>query len=132
MTQTRSIDPPDTPGATHTRLAALTGLVGALGASSCCVLPLILVSLGVSGAWIGALTALEPLKPLFLTVAILALGWGFRRIYRRRVCVPGETCSRPMPDRLVKSALWLSTGLVAAALAWGWIAPVLAPVLLGL
>src|SRR5262249_51569837 len=35
------------------RLMAAVGLVGALAASSCCILPLVLFSLGVSGAWIG-------------------------------------------------------------------------------
>jgi mercuric ion transport protein len=32
------------------------GLLGALAASSCCILPLVLFSLGVSGAWIGNFT----------------------------------------------------------------------------
>src|SRR5262245_16002083 len=42
------------------RLMAAGGLVGALAASSCCILPLLLFSLGVSGAWIGNLTRLAP------------------------------------------------------------------------
>ena len=33
---------------------AAGGLIGALAASSCCILPLVLFALGVSGAWIGA------------------------------------------------------------------------------
>src|SRR6185312_8587999 len=48
------------------RLIAAGGIVGALAASSCCIVPLILFSLGISGAWIGNLTALAPWKPLFV------------------------------------------------------------------
>ena len=34
-------------------LLAVGGLLGAVLASACCILPLALVTLGVSGAWIG-------------------------------------------------------------------------------
>ena len=33
-------------------------VIGALAMSSCCILPLVLFSLGVTGAWLGNLTAL--------------------------------------------------------------------------
>lgn len=125
-------DTSDPSGASNAKIAALTGLVAALGASSCCILPLVLFSVGVSGAWIGTLTALEPLKPVFLAVAAAAVGWGFLRVYRRPACAPGDACARPMPNRVVKSALWLSVALVLTALFWSWIAPALAPILLGL
>ena len=39
---------------------AAGGVVGSILASACCVVPLLLVLLGVSGAWIGNLTKLEP------------------------------------------------------------------------
>ena len=39
-------------------LIAAGGILGALAASSCCIVPLILFSLGIGGAWIGNLTAL--------------------------------------------------------------------------
>jgi mercuric ion transport protein len=57
------------------RMTAIAGVLGAIAASSCCVLPLLFVSLGVSGAWIGNLTALAPYQPyiLALTVAVLGL-----------------------------------------------------------
>jgi hypothetical protein len=49
----------------RTRFVAAGGVLGALAASSCCILPLVLFSLGISGAWIGNLTALAPYKPYF-------------------------------------------------------------------
>src|SRR5215472_16544699 len=48
---------------------AVGGLMGAVAASSCCILPLLLFSLGVSGAWIGNLTRLAPYQPYFIAIA---------------------------------------------------------------
>ncbi|WP_245540869.1 mercuric transporter MerT family protein [Octadecabacter antarcticus] len=48
------------PDSRKTRIIAAGGILGALAASTCCIVPLILFSLGVSGVWIGNLTALEP------------------------------------------------------------------------
>src|SRR6266481_210174 len=47
-------------------LLAAGGVIGAIAASSCCILPLVLFTLGISGAWIGNLTALAPYQPIFL------------------------------------------------------------------
>lgn len=115
------------------RLMALGGVFGAIGASTCCIVPLILFSLGVSGAWVGNLTALEPYKPIFIVFTLGFLGYGYWIVYRKpKACAEGEACARPLPNRLVKSALWVSTFLILIALFWNWIAPVVAPILLGL
>ncbi|MGH8614610.1 MAG: mercuric transporter MerT family protein, partial [Gammaproteobacteria bacterium] len=44
-------------------LLSLGGILAAIAASSCCVLPLVLFTLGISGAWISNLTALAPYQP---------------------------------------------------------------------
>src|SRR5215467_7565079 len=92
------------------------GISGAIAASSCCVLPLVFVSLGVSGAWIGHLTALAPYQPYFVAFTVAALGYGFYSVYwrPRQVCSDGA-CERPLPNRAVKLGLWLGTILVAVA-----------------
>jgi mercuric ion transport protein len=114
------------------RMIAAGGTLGALAASTCCIVPLILFSLGVSGAWIGNLTALEPYKPIFIVITLGFLGYGYWMVYRKpKACAEGETCARPLPNRLVKYALWASTFLIVIALFWNWIAPVVAPILLG-
>lgn len=97
---------------------AAGGLLGALAASTCCLLPLALFGVGVSGAWIANLTALAPYQPVFLSLALACLLAGFWLAYRRPVaaCLEGEACTRPTPRRAVRVALWLATGLVAAAL----------------
>ncbi len=113
------------------RWMATGGILAALGASSCCILPLVLFSLGISGAWIGNLTAMAPLKPYFITVAVGFLGYGFYMVYRKPKCADGAVCARPLPGRLVKFSLWGSTLIIITALFWTWIAPVVAPILLG-
>ncbi|RMF07545.1 MAG: mercury transporter MerT [Alphaproteobacteria bacterium] len=106
----------ETPQTTDQRrggLLATGGILGALIASSCCVAPLVLVTLGVSGAWIGNLTALEPYKPFFLVATALFLAGGFWHVYFRpkQVCVEGSHCARPASSRITRSALWIATVL---------------------
>jgi mercuric ion transport protein len=106
------------------RLVAAGGLFGALAASSCCILPLVLFSLGISGAWIANLTALSPYKPYFAAATIALLGHGYYLVYvkPRQACADGS-CARPLPNHLVKASLWIATVLVMAALAFDSIAP---------
>ena len=111
-------------GSRRTWVAA-GGILGALAASSCCILPLALFSLGISGAWIGQLTALSPYQPIFIAIALGFLGYGFWLVYRKPkvACADGAACARPLPNRLVKTALWFATGLIMLAFAWPYILP---------
>ncbi len=110
-----------------TGILATGGLLGALAASSCCVVPLVLFTLGVGGAWIGNLTALAPYQPLFVTLTLGFLGAGFYLVYRRpkAACADASVCPRPASRRVVKTALWSATVLVAAAMAFPYYAPLL-------
>ncbi len=108
------------------RLAAGGALAGALLASSCCVLPLVLFLLGVTGAWIGSLTALAPWKPLFLTATAGLLGYGYYHVYfRRSSCARKGACARSASRRPVEIALWVATVLAVLAGAFDRIAPLL-------
>lgn len=106
---------------------AVGGLAAAIGATSCCVLPLALFALGISGAWIGNVTALAPYHLYFVAAAVVFLGLGFFQVYRRprAACVQDLNCARPASTRLVKIALWTATLLVALALAFPYVAPLL-------
>lgn len=110
----------------HARLIAAGGILGALAASSCCILPLVLFSLGISGAWIANFTALAPFKPYFAAGTLALLGYGYYLVYvkPKQACADGS-CARPLPNRLVKSSLWIATVLVVVALAFDYIAPLL-------
>jgi mercuric ion transport protein len=96
-------------------MAATGGVIGALLASSCCILPLLLVILGVSGSWIGSLSELNVYQPYFILFASLCLGAGFWQVYikPRRDCEGESYCAKPRSDILIKSALWGATALVA-------------------
>lgn len=104
---------------------AAGGIIGAVLASSCCVVPLVLVTLGVSGAWIGSLTALEPYKPYFVIVTLAFLAGGFWHVYFRQKpdCVDGTYCARPESALLTKAALWIATIIVVVAMTLQWWAP---------
>jgi hypothetical protein len=65
-------------------LTAAGGLLAALVASSCCVLPLVLFSLGVSGAWIGNFTQLAPYQHCFIVATIGFLGTGYWLVFACR------------------------------------------------
>lgn len=134
MTETlESLEQQNANQSRKTRMIAAGGILGAIAASTCCIVPLILFSLGVSGAWIGNLTALEPYKPIFIIITLGFLGYGYWMVYRKpKECSGAEACARPLPNRLVKTALWGSTLLILIAIFWTWIAPVVAPILLGL
>ena len=108
---------------------AIGGLAAALGASSCCVLPLMLFTLGISGAWIGNLTALAPYQPFFVGAALVLLALGLVRVYRRPrlACADGDTCARPLPARGMKVVLWASLALVILAVAFPYVAPLFIP-----
>ena len=108
-------------------LMAVGGLLGALGASSCCLLPLVLFGLGVSGAWIGNLTQLAPYQPFFMAATIACLGYGYWLVYRssKVACAGGEACARPLSNRLVQLGLIVATVLVIAAIGLDFLAPLL-------
>ena len=119
--------------ANKTRLIAAGGILGAIAASSCCVIPLVLFSFGISGAWIGNLTALSLYKPIFIAITLGFLGYGYYLVHRQPkvACAQDEACARPLPNRLVKGALWFSTVLVAIAFSWPVIISYLAPYIFG-
>lgn len=84
---------------------ATGGLIGGLLASTCCIAPLILVLMGVGGAWVGNLTALAPYQWFFVAIALVCLGAGFWHVYYKPkiVCVEGSYCATPNSNsRLVK------------------------------
>lgn len=103
-------------------------LITALAASICCGGPLVLLLLGVSGAWTGNLTALEPYRPLFIGATMGLLGFSFFRVYHkpREVCSPTSQCANPGSRRINKILLWMAAGLAVVLLALPYFAPRLA------
>ena len=109
-------------------LISTGGALGALAMSSCCILPLVLFSLGITGAWIGNLAALYPYKLYFLVPTAGFLAGGFYLAYRKpnvAACESDGYCGTPISDRINKTVLWTSSILVLAALIFPYYAPLL-------
>ena len=91
------------------------GVFAAVGSALCCSGPVVVVSLGVSGA---GLTAFEPYRPYFLAATAVFLVAGFWMLDReeKAACVPGKPCADPAVRKRMKVILWIATG-VAVVLA---------------
>ncbi len=102
------------------------GLLAAIVASVCCVAPLVLVTIGVSGAWISSLTLLEPYRPVSIGVALVFMGLAWRQIYRAPAaaqCEPGTLCALPQTNRVYRVMFWVVSALVLLALGFPYLAP---------
>lgn len=104
------------------RLLSIAGIATALGAASCCVIPFLLFALGVSGAWIANLTALEPYQPVFAVLSLGFIGWGAWRLRRKAkiACAEGY-CASARSDRIARIGLWTAAVLIVIALAFPYV-----------
>ncbi|MDW3686544.1 mercuric transporter MerT family protein [Cupriavidus sp. CV2] len=96
--------------------ALVAGAGAAIGASACCAGPLVLVMLGLGGAWGTRLSALEPFQPFFMVSALAFFAFAFHRLYRKpEACNAGEVCVVPAVRRRQRVVFW-TVALGAAAL----------------
>ena len=111
----------------RTGLLAGASLAGAVLASACCIVPLVLFLLGIGGAWMANLTALAPYKPLFVAIAgaLILAGFISMRRRRRRACDVNGYCASTLSTWITTVALWASTLLVVAVLLWPYLLPIL-------
>ncbi|HKR59694.1 MAG TPA: mercuric transporter MerT family protein [Pyrinomonadaceae bacterium] len=88
---------------------AVSGAVlTAIGASLCCIGPILTLIFGV-GAF-GAATIFASARPYLLIASALALAFGFYRVYlRREACASGEECSIKSPSHAARLALWTAS-----------------------
>lgn len=103
------------------------GALAAIVASVCCLGPLVLVTVGISGAWISNLTALEPYRPVFIGVALAFMALAYRQIFIKarqpEACEPGTLCALPETNRVYKIMFWVVSALVLLALAFPYFVP---------
>ena len=102
----------------------LAGAAAAIGASACCAGPLLLVVLGVGGAWGSRLVALEPLQPYFVAIALSFFAFAFYRLYRtQEACAPSEACAVPAVRNRQRVIFWVVAAVAAALMAFPLYAP---------
>jgi mercuric ion transport protein len=101
--------------------AALAGSVlSGLLASACCLGPLVLTFLGVSGAALAH--RFEALRPFLLLSTYGLLAAAFYLTYRPRQaeCLPGDPCAIPRAGRVGKLMLWIGAVLAVLLTAFPW------------
>mgnify|MGYP000438122976 CR=1 FL=1 len=92
-------------------------VLAAIGASVCCVGPLVLLTLGIGGAWISYMTALEPYRPIFIGITLVFLFLAFRKLYLvPRQCAADEACAIPSTLRNQRIIFWVVTVILIALL----------------
>ena len=99
----------------------LAALLASIGASLCCVGPLVLISLGIGGTWISYLTAFEPYRWIFIVLSLVFILLAFRKLYLvPRACLPGTPCADPRTLRRQRVIFWLVTSLLLLLLTFPW------------
>ena len=102
----------------------VAGVLAVIGASVCCVGPLVLLALGIGGTWVGNLTAMEPYRPIFMGLTLLFLGLAFRQLYLvPQVCAPDTPCADPRTLKRQRLTFWIVATLLFGLLAVPWFAP---------
>jgi mercuric ion transport protein len=101
----------------------IAGALAAIGASVCCVGPLVLLALGIGEAWVGTLTTLEAYRPLFIGLTLLFLGLAYRKLYLQpQVCAPCTPCADPRTIKRQRATFWTVVVLLPGLLAVPWLA----------
>lgn len=107
-------------------VSLVAGGIAAIVASVCCVGPLVLIMLGVGGAWVANLTALEPYRPVFVGAALVFFGLAFRKLYLvPAACAPGQACAVPASRKRQRLVFWLVAIPVLTLLGFPWYASIL-------
>lgn len=95
------------------RPALASAWLAAIGASICCVVPLLLVLAGVSGAWIANLTALDPWRPWFIGATLACLSLAHWTVHKARAqCRNGESCADARSLQRRGFWLWIATAAI--------------------
>lgn len=104
-------------------LSLTASVVAGIGASVCCVLPLVLVVAGIGGSWLATLRAFEPYRPIFVIAAVVALVFAMRGIFRKaQACEPGQVCASPQVQRRRKTIFWIVAVFVVGLLSFPYYA----------
>ena len=108
----------------NAKTALVGGVLASIGASVCCVGPLLLLSLGIGGAWIGNLTALEPYRPVFIVLVLVFLGLAFRKLYLvPQICDSEVNCVADRTTGAQRLIFWIAAPLLLGLVAAPWLMP---------
>jgi len=109
------------------RWSTVAGVLSALGVcAACCLLPFVLISLGITSAWVGTLDQLATFKWYFVGATAVLLGYGFFVAYfrPRPMCSSGPACRKCAPSRTIRVSLWIGLVFAVAGLLFEQIEPI--------
>lgn len=108
----------------NAKRSLFVGVLAEIGASVCCVGPLVLVLLGIGGAWVGTLVAFEPYRPTFIGVTLVFLGLAYRKLYLvPQECATDAACASPVVLRRQRLIFGIITAMTLCLLALPLAAP---------
>lgn len=108
----------------NTAWLGIGAVLAAIGASACCVGPLLLLSLGIGGAWMSTLTSLTVVRPFFFVLTLLFIWLGFMKLYLSEDdCQEGDICISPKVQRNQRVIFWVVSVTILLLLSFPWLAP---------
>ena len=108
----------------NAKQSLLASALAAIGASACCVLPLLLLMLGIGGAWVAQLTKLEPLRPIFVLITLIFLALAWRKLYLApQACAADQPCADDQIIARQRALFWVAVLPLSALLVFPWFAP---------
>lgn len=106
-----------------TKGSLIAAIVTAIASSLCCVAPLILLTLGISGAWVSTLTHLEFIRPIGISLTIFFLGLAFWKLYiNPKSCSANTLCVQPKVLRCYRIIFWIITVFLVVLMTFPWYA----------
>jgi mercuric ion transport protein len=106
---------------TEDRLGPIGTLLSAALVASCCLGPVLFLLFGASIGALGALVALEPYRPYFITAGLGFWGYGFHRLYLRQPATGGVECttgSCERPSSGARALLWIALAVLLLAITY--------------
>ncbi len=114
----------ETPGLSKGTLAG--SIIAGIAASTCCIGPLLLLTLGISGSWIGNLSAMEAFRPYLIGITLVFLGLAFRKLYLvPQTCAVDAPCSTLSNLRKQRITFWVVSVFVLIVMSFPWYGPYL-------
>jgi len=103
---------------------SIGAVLAAIGASACCVGPLLLISLGIGGAWMSTLTSMESIRPIFFFLTLLFIWMGFNKLYLNEdSCQDGASCASTKVQKRQRLLFWIGSIAILLLLAFPWYDP---------